>query len=73
VDGDRKFDITKIEYKDGKLTFTTQTERDGEKSTATFEGKVKGDAIEGEASWEHQGMSGSFNFEGKRQAAKPER
>lgn len=73
VDGDRKFDVTKIEFKDGKLTFTTRTERDGEKATATFQGKVNRDAIEGEASWEYQGMQGSFNFEGKRQAAEPKR
>ncbi|HJT77380.1 MAG TPA: alpha/beta hydrolase domain-containing protein, partial [Gemmataceae bacterium] len=71
VDGDRKFDVPKIEYKDGKLTFITRTERDGEKATATFEGKMKGDAIEGEASWEYQGMSGSFPFTGKREAEKP--
>src|SRR5262249_60666955 len=71
VDGDRKFDVTKIEYKDGKLTFTTRTERDGEKATAMFEGKIKGDAIEGEASWEYQGMSGSFPFTGKREAERP--
>ena len=71
VDGERKFDITKIEYKDGKLTFTTRTERDGDKATATFEGKVKGDAIEGEGEWEYQGMSGSFSFTGKREAEKP--
>jgi hypothetical protein len=71
IDGERKFDVTKIEYKDGKLTFTTRTERDGDKATATFEGKIKGDAIEGEASWEYQGMSGSFPFTGKREAEKP--
>jgi hypothetical protein len=69
ADGDGKFDVTKIEFKGGKLVFATRTERDGEKATATFEGKVKGDAIEGEASWEYQGMQGSFRFEGKRQAA----
>lgn len=71
VDGDGKFDVTKIEYKDGKLTFTTRTERDGEKATATFEGKVKREGIEGEGQWEYQGMSGSFAFTGKRQAEKP--
>jgi hypothetical protein len=71
VDGDRKLDVTKIEYKDGKLTFTTRTEREGDKATATFEGKVKGDAIEGEAGWEYQVMSGSFPFTGKREGGQP--
>jgi hypothetical protein len=69
-DGDRKFEVTKVESKDGTLTFSTRTERDGEPATATFEGKVKGDAIEGSADWTFGGMSGSFPFEGKREAAK---
>jgi hypothetical protein len=69
-EGDRKFDVTKVEFKDGKLTFTTRTQREGEPATAAFEGKVKGDAIEGEATWEYNGMMGSFPFDGKRQAAK---
>jgi acetyl esterase/lipase len=70
-DGDRKVDVTKIELKDGKLTFSTRSEREGEPATATFDGKVKGDAIEGDARWEYQGMSGSFPFTGKREAARP--
>jgi acetyl esterase/lipase len=69
ADGGGKFDVTKIEFKGGRLVFSTRTERDGEKATATFEGKVTGGAIEGEAGWEYQGMRGSFRFEGKRQAA----
>jgi hypothetical protein len=72
VDGDRKFNITDIQFKDGKLTFSTRTERDGEPSTATWEGKVKGDAIEGSADYMYQGGSGSLSFKGKRQAARPE-
>jgi acetyl esterase/lipase len=68
ADGDRTFEVTRIEFKDGKLVFATRTEREGEKAAATFEGKVKGDALEGEARWEYQGMQGSFRFEAKRQA-----
>src|SRR5262249_54073838 len=71
VDGDRKFEVTKIGFRDGQLTFSARTERDGEPATVTFEGKIKGDAIEGSADWMYQGMSGSFSFEGKREAAKP--
>jgi hypothetical protein len=71
VDGDKKIDVTKITFKDGKLTFSTRSKREGSKATATFEGKVKGDAIKGKARWKFQGMEGSFDFEGKRQAAKP--
>jgi len=69
---DRKFDVTKIAFKDGKLTFSTRTERDGEPSTATWECKVKGDAIEGWADYMYQGGSGSLSFKGKRLAAQPE-
>jgi hypothetical protein len=69
-DGDRKFTVTKIAFKAGTLTFTTETKRDDATATATFEGKIKGDAIEGDASWEYQGMSGSFPFTGKREAEK---
>jgi hypothetical protein len=72
VDGDKKFEVKEVKFKDGKLTVSTRTDHDGEPATATFEGKVKGDAIiEGEGRWEYQGMSGSFPFEGKRQAAEP--
>jgi hypothetical protein len=70
-DGDRKFGATKIEFKAGILTFATETRRDGATATATFQGKVKGDAVEGEVSWEYQGLSGSFPFTGRREAEKP--
>jgi hypothetical protein len=56
ADGGGKFDVTRIEFKGGRLVFSTRTERDGEKATATFEGKVTGGAVEGEAGWEYQGM-----------------
>jgi hypothetical protein len=70
-DPDRKSDVTKIAFEDGILTFSTLSLRDGEPTTATWECKVKGDAIKGEVSYEYQGGSGSFGFEGKRQAAQP--
>jgi acetyl esterase/lipase len=71
TDGDRKFEVTRVELKDGKLHFSTETKRDGEKATATFEGKIEGDVINGEANWDYQGMSGSFLFTGNREAVKP--
>jgi hypothetical protein len=70
-DGDRKFEITKVEFNDGTLVFSTRTERDGQPTTATFEGRVKGDAMEGSADWKFGEMNGSFPFEGKREAEKP--
>ena len=71
VDGQRKFDVTDIKFKDGKLTLATRTERNGEPATATFEGKVTADAIAGSADWTYQGMSGTFSFEGTRDSEKP--
>jgi hypothetical protein len=70
-DGDRKFEVTKVEFRDGTLAFDTRTERDGEPATAKFEGKVKADTIDGSADWTFGGMSGSFPFEGKREAGTP--
>src|SRR3954447_17463724 len=35
-DGDRKFEVTKVEFKDKTLTFVTRIEREGELATATF-------------------------------------
>jgi hypothetical protein len=70
LDGDKELEVKELKFKDGTLTVATRTDHDGEPATATFEGKVKGDAIAGEARWEYNGMSGSFPFDGKRQPAK---
>ena len=72
VDGDnKKATIKDLRFTDGKLSFKLESEYNGEAVSTKFEGKVKGDAIEGEGQWEYQGMSGSFPFEGKREVAKP--
>jgi hypothetical protein len=71
VDGDKKHEVKGVKYQGGKLTVSTRTEHEGEPATATFEGEVKADAIDGEGRWEYQGMTGSFPFQGKREAAKP--
>jgi acetyl esterase/lipase len=67
-DDERKLEVTKIDFKDGRLSFATRTHVDGELAIGTWEGKVRGDALDGEAGWEFQGGSGTFRFEGKRQA-----
>jgi hypothetical protein len=71
VDDDDKGTVKDLKFKDGKLSFKREGEYNGEPFSVTFEGKVKGDSIEGEGKWEYQGMSGTFTFEGKREAAKP--
>jgi hypothetical protein len=69
-DGDRKFEVEEVTFKDGKVTFSTRTERAGVPATATFKGEVKGDTIAGSADWTFGGMSGTFDFEGKQEAEK---
>lgn len=65
-EGDRKFVVTKVDVAGDKLVVSTEGSRDGQKTTATFEGKIEGDVIKGTATWTYQGMSGSFSFDGKR-------
>ncbi len=70
-DGDGKLDAKDIRFKDGKLSFTIEVQVGGDTATVAFKGEVKGDAIEGEGDWEYQGMTGTFPFDGKHEAAKP--
>jgi dienelactone hydrolase len=69
-DDDNKLEVTRIGFKDGKLSFVTRTQREGDLATGTWEGKIRGNALEGEAGWEFQGGSGTFRFEGKKQTDK---
>lgn len=70
-DGDTKFDVTKVELKDGKLYLAIERMRDGEKAATTFEGKIEGNVINGEGNWKYQENTGSFQFTGKQEAFKP--
>jgi len=70
VRGERTFQVTSIKYQDGRLTFCTESQRDGQVSKATFEGKVEADTIKGDGSWDYNGNSGSFPFIGSREARK---
>lgn len=71
TEGERKLTAKDVQFSDGKLRFKIDTEHEGEKASVKFEGKVKGDTIEGEGKWEFQGMTGDFPFMGKRKEAKP--
>jgi acetyl esterase/lipase len=71
AEGDQKSPVKDLRFKDGQLSFRRDGQHNGTPASATFEGRVKGDAIEGEGRWEYQGMSGSFPFTGKREAAEP--
>jgi hypothetical protein len=61
---------TKIEdakYKDGEVTFTVTRERNGQKFTMKYAGKVEGDTIKGKTSFERDGNTQSRDWEAKRE------
>jgi hypothetical protein len=70
ADGDQKMKVKEIQFKDGELRFKVEGEYNGEAVAVTYKGKPTGDSIKGEGQWEYQGMNGTFEFEGKREAAK---
>jgi hypothetical protein len=70
-EGDTKGTVKEVRLQDGKLTVKVETRYNDEPAVVTYEGKPDGDAWKGDAAWEYQGMSGSFPFEAKREAAKP--
>jgi hypothetical protein len=60
---------TKIEdgkYRDGDVSFTVNRERDGQKFTIKFMGKVDGDTIKGKSEIERDGQAQSRDWEAKR-------
>jgi hypothetical protein len=70
VDGDQKMEVKEIQLKDGELRFKVEGEHNGDPVSVTYKGKPTGDSIKGEARWEYQGMTGTYEFEGKREAVK---
>jgi hypothetical protein len=73
ADGDQKMKVKEIQFKDGELRFKVEGEYNGEAVAVTYKGKPSGDSIKGEGQWEYQGMTGTFEFEGKLEAAKPKK
>jgi hypothetical protein len=58
--------ITDGTYKDGELSFKITPERDGQKFTVKYTGKVKGDTIKGKTQFERDGQTLSRDWEAKR-------
>jgi hypothetical protein len=61
---------TKIEdgkYKDGEITFTVIRERNGQKTTTKYAGKLSGDTIKGKAESDRGGQTQSRDWEAKRE------
>jgi hypothetical protein len=60
---------TKIEdgtYKDGEVAFKVTRERDGQKFTIKYKGKVSGDTIKGKSEFERNGETMTRDWEAKR-------
>lgn len=73
AEGDHKLKVKEVRLKDGELHFKVEGVFNGDPVSATYKGKPKGDSIKGEADWEYQGMTGTYEFEGKREAARPKK
>jgi hypothetical protein len=60
---------TKIEdgaFKGGEVSFTVTRERNGQKFTTKYKGKLEGDTIKGKAESERDGQTQSRDWEAKR-------
>ena len=63
---------TKIDdatFKDGVLAFSVTRERNGNKFTSKYNGKVEGDTIKGKIETERDGQTNSRDWEAKREKA----
>ena len=53
-------------YKDGEVAFKVTRERNGQKFTVKYTGKVSGDTLKGKAEFERDGQTRSRDWEAKR-------
>lgn len=56
-------------FKDGEVSFSHTTERNGQKRTSKYKGKVDGDSIKGTIETERDGKTQSRDWEAKREKA----
>ncbi len=68
VRDDQQTPIQDGKYKDGTLSFTVVRERDGQKFTMKYAGKLTGDTIKGTTSFDRDGDTRSFDWDAKRAA-----
>jgi hypothetical protein len=62
----REMPISEATYKDGDLAFKVVRERNGQKMTQKFTGKVSGDTIKGKIEVDRNGQTQSHDWEAKR-------
>jgi hypothetical protein len=63
---DKETPIEDGKYKDGEVSFKVTRERDGNKFTIKYSGKVTGDTFKGKSEFEINGEARSREFEAKR-------
>ncbi|HWB13068.1 MAG TPA: hypothetical protein VG826_27840 [Pirellulales bacterium] len=61
--------IENASYKDGEVAFTVTRERNNQKFTVKYKGKVSGDTIKGKSSIERDGQTNERDWEAKREKA----
>jgi hypothetical protein len=61
--------IENASYKDGEVAFTVTRERNGQKFTSKYKGKVSGDTLKGTIESDFNGQSRSRDWEAKREKA----
>ena len=61
--------IENATYKDGEVAFTVTCERNGQKFTQKYKGKVSGDTLKGKIEFERNGEAQSRDWEAKREKA----
>lgn len=61
--------IDEASFKDGEVAFSVTRERNGQKATTKYKGKLDGDTIKGKAESERDGKAQSRDWEAKREKA----
>jgi hypothetical protein len=67
VRGERETAIEDGTFKDGQVSFKVTRERDGQKFTTKYTGKLEGDTLKGKSESERDGQVRSRDWEAKRQ------
>jgi hypothetical protein len=69
----RETAIDDAAFKDGEVSFAVTRERNGQKFTVKYKGKLEGDTIKGTSESERDGKKRSREWEAKREAASSEK
>jgi hypothetical protein len=67
VRGDQETAIEDATFKDGEIAFKVTRERNGQKFTSKYSGKLDGDTIKGKIESERNGQTRSRDWEAKRE------